>query len=104
MAISEMNSHINSSPSKRHIKPGCIDNMRSITVTLLVLGLVSLALAQYDYADVIRRSLLFYEAQRTGVLPANNRIPWRGNSFVTDRGANGENLSGGYFDGMNGII
>ncbi|XP_037042777.1 endoglucanase E-4-like [Bradysia coprophila] len=72
--------------------------MRSITITLLVLGLVSLALAQYDYADVIRRSLLFYEAQRTGVLPANNRVPWRGNSFVTDRGVNGENLSGGYFD------
>lgn len=73
--------------------------MKTFIVSLLVLGLVSLALAQFNYADVVGRSLLFYEAQRTGVLPAGNRVPWRGNSFVTDRGLNGENLSGGYFDG-----
>lgn len=73
--------------------------MKFLTICLLVLGLVSLALAQFNYADVLGRSLLFYEAQRTGVLPANNRVPWRGNSFVTDQGINGENLSGGYFDG-----
>ncbi len=73
--------------------------MRIVTVSLLVLGLASFALAQYDYGDVVRRSLLFYEAQRTGVLPASNRIPWRGNSFVTDQGLGGINLAGGYFDG-----
>lgn len=67
---------------------------------LLLLGLASLTLANYDYGDVVRRSLLFYEAQRTGVLPPTNRIPWRGNSFITDQGVNGENLAGGYFDGM----
>lgn len=72
--------------------------MKIITISVFVLGLASFALAQVNYADVVGRSLLFYEAQRTGVLPANNRVPWRGNTFVTDQGVNGENLSGGYFD------
>lgn len=78
--------------------------MRIAAILLLVVGLASYAVANYDYADIIRRSLLFYEAQRTGILPANNRIPWRGNTFVTDRGVNGENLSGGYFDGNNILL
>lgn len=81
------------------IKSGCTSNMRIVYVALLVLGLASSAIAQYDYGDIIRRSLLFYEAQRTGPLPATNRVPWRGNSFVTDQGVGGINLAGGYFDG-----
>lgn len=55
--------------------------------------------SDYNYAEVLEKSLLFYEAQRTGYLPADNRIPWRGDSFVTDQGDDGEDLSGGYFDG-----
>lgn len=57
------------------------------------------AASDYNYAEVLEKSLLFYEAQRTGYLPSNNRIPWRGDSFVSDRGDDGEDLSGGYFDG-----
>ncbi|CAF1310342.1 unnamed protein product, partial [Didymodactylos carnosus] len=52
----------------------------------------------YDYGAVLRASLLFYEAQRAGKLPANNRIPWRSDSMLMDRGENGEDLTGGYFD------
>jgi hypothetical protein len=48
----------------------------------------------YDYGKVIHASLLFYEAQRSGKLPAGNRIPWRRNSFLDDRGDNGEDLTG----------
>lgn len=47
---------------------------------------------------MLSSSLLFYEAQRTGKLPANNRIKWRGDSMLMDRGDNGEDLTGGYFD------
>ena len=54
--------------------------------------------AKYDYGTVIRASLLFYEAQRAGKLPANNRIGWRGDSMLMDKGNNGEDLTGGYFD------
>lgn len=52
-----------------------------------------------DYAKVLELSLLFYEAQRSGRLPADNRIPWRGDSALNDRGINGEDLTGGYYDG-----
>jgi endoglucanase len=52
----------------------------------------------YDYGKVIHASLLFYEAQRSGKLPADNRIPWRGDSMLDDKGDNGEDLTGGYFD------
>ncbi|XP_070565348.1 endoglucanase 4-like [Ptychodera flava] len=52
----------------------------------------------YDYNEVLHKSLLFYEAQRSGALPPNNRIPWRGDSALGDRGQNGEDLTGGYYD------
>lgn len=54
--------------------------------------------SKYDYAEVLRLSLLFYEAQRSGYLPDNNRIPWRGSSGLNDRGIHGEDLVGGYYD------
>jgi len=54
---------------------------------------------QYDYDEVIRKSILFYEAQRSGKLPANNRIPYRGDSALGDKGLSNEDLSGGWYDG-----
>ena len=46
----------------------------------------------YDYAEVLDLSLQFYEAQRSGPLPADNRVPWRGDSFLQDA------VPGGYHD------
>ena len=54
---------------------------------------------RYDFGEVLRLSNLFYEAQRSGKLPADNRIPWRGDSSLGDVGNNGEDLTGGYHDG-----
>ncbi|GAB1861543.1 cellulase [Camponotus japonicus] len=54
-----------------------------------------------DYAEVLKLSLLFYEAQRSGKLPRENRIPWRGDSALHDAGWEGEDLTGGYYDGHN---
>ncbi|UJR38661.1 hypothetical protein I4U23_031327 [Adineta vaga] len=51
----------------------------------------------YDYGAVLYASLLFYESQRSGRLPSNKRISWRGDSMLNDRGKNGEDLTGGYF-------
>ncbi|XP_070565078.1 uncharacterized protein [Ptychodera flava] len=53
---------------------------------------------EYDYGEVLHKSLLFYEAQRSGKLPDDNRIPWRNDSAMDDRGINGEDLTGGYYD------
>ena len=54
---------------------------------------------RYDYGHALSLSILFYDAQRTGKLPANNPIAWRGDSLLYERGDHGEDLSGGWFDG-----
>ena len=52
----------------------------------------------YNYADVLQKSLLFYDAQRSGDLPANFPLNWRGDSALTDGADVGVDLSGGYYD------
>ena len=37
-----------------------------------------------NYKDALTKSLIFLEAQRSGKLPANNRLPWRGDSALED--------------------
>ncbi|CAL1529413.1 unnamed protein product [Lymnaea stagnalis] len=54
--------------------------------------------SKYNYNDVLQKSILFYEAQRSGKLPANKRIPWRGDSALGDKGDAGEDLTGGWYD------
>lgn len=56
------------------------------------------ALEKYNYAEALELSIIFYETQRSGRLPANKRIPWRGDSGLTDAGENGEDLTGGWYD------
>ena len=55
--------------------------------------------SDYNYSHVLELSLLFYEAQRSGKLPIDNRISWRGDSALGDHGQSGEDLTGGYYDG-----
>ena len=55
---------------------------------------------EFDYEEALVKSILFYEAQRSGKLPVNNRIPWRADSALGDKGNNGEDLTGGWYDGM----
>jgi hypothetical protein len=50
------------------------------------------------YADPLALSFLFYEAQRSGALGPRNRIPWRGDSGLADRGPGGRDVSGGWYD------
>ncbi|XP_077982404.1 endoglucanase F-like [Glandiceps talaboti] len=51
----------------------------------------------YNYNEVLHKSILFYEAQRSGKLPVNNRIPWRGDSATSDSDG-AIDLSGGWYD------
>ena len=53
----------------------------------------------YDYNDVIKKSILFFEAERSGELPNDNRIDYRGDSAMGDKGFNNEDLTGGWYDG-----
>ncbi|XP_064612033.1 endoglucanase E-4-like [Liolophura sinensis] len=53
---------------------------------------------KYDYGDVLGKSILFYEAQRSGKLPPNNRVSWRGDSALKDGSDVGHDLTGGWYD------
>ena len=37
-----------------------------------------------NYKEALTKSLIFLEAQRSGKLPKNNRVPWRGDSALDD--------------------
>jgi endoglucanase len=56
----------------------------------------------YPYGDVLGKSLLFLEAQRSGNLTnmpdGGNRVTWRGNQLLNDGADAGLDLSGGYYE------
>ncbi|RVW45466.1 Endoglucanase 5 [Vitis vinifera] len=63
-------------------------------VLAIFLGLFALeatAGASFNYGDAMEKSLMFFEAQRSGKLPVNQRVKWRGIRDSVD-------LVGGYYD------
>ncbi|KAF3775790.1 Endoglucanase 16 [Nymphaea thermarum] len=54
--------------------------------------------ADFNYKDALSKSILFLEAQRSGRLPPDNRIPWRGHSGLQDGNDSSVDLVGGYYD------
>ena len=67
----------------------------------LALNLSALALtsnAAPNYGEALQKSIYFYEAQQSGVLPDWNRTEWRGDSTVNDGSDNNIDLSGGWYD------
>jgi len=64
---------------------------------IALLGLLALAsvvrtasgAGGHDYAAALKKTILYFEAQRSGVLPPNQRVTWRGNSGLFDGKANG---------------
>jgi endoglucanase len=44
----------------------------------------ALAAAGFDYKDALSKTIIFLEAQRSGKLPPNNRVKWRGDSALDD--------------------
>ncbi|KAI4372102.1 hypothetical protein MLD38_010381 [Melastoma candidum] len=53
-----------------------------ILASALVLAhcLLPTSLARHDYGQALGKSILFFEAQRSGGLPENQRVSWRSNS------------------------
>src|SRR5499426_4543366 len=52
----------------------------------------------FNYGEALQKSLFFYEAQQSGVLPDWNRVNWRGDSGLNDGSDVGKNLTGGWYD------
>ncbi|MFA0813595.1 glycoside hydrolase family 9 protein [Microbulbifer epialgicus] len=51
-----------------------------------------------NYGEALQKSIYFYEAQQSGVLPPWNRVEWRGDSTLDDGADNNVDLSGGWYD------
>ncbi|MDN4068472.1 glycoside hydrolase family 9 protein [Paenibacillus vini] len=61
-------------------------------------GKASAAASDYNYAEALQKSIYFYETQRSGELPDNNRVEWRGDSGMQDGADVGHDLTGGWYD------
>lgn len=55
-------------------------------ISVLLVGLLALEAVSYnfDYGNAMDKTLLFFEAQRSGKLPPNQRVKWRGDSGLKD--------------------
>ncbi|KAL8456649.1 hypothetical protein ACS0TY_034766 [Phlomoides rotata] len=69
---------------------------------ILILALLAFPIfpfsQSFDYGDALSKSLLYFEAQRSGRLPHNQRVRWRHHSGLTDGLEQGVDLVGGYYD------
>ncbi|OAY75192.1 Endoglucanase 13 [Ananas comosus] len=75
--------------------------MGRLSISLAFLTVVSVlgsTATAFDYKDALEKSLLFFEAQRSGKLPPDRRVKWRGDSALTDGFEQGVDLVGGYYD------
>ncbi|KDP39180.1 hypothetical protein JCGZ_00937 [Jatropha curcas] len=52
----------------------------------------------FNYTEALSKSLLYFEAQRSGRLPYNQRVTWRHHSALIDGLEQGVDLVGGYYD------
>ncbi|KAK6935440.1 Glycoside hydrolase family 9 [Dillenia turbinata] len=57
----------------------------------------------YDYKVALANAILFFEGQRSGKLPENQRVHWRGDSALSDGMPDKVNLMGGYYDAGDNI-
>jgi hypothetical protein len=71
---------------------------RWFAVAIAVSTATPAAAQSFNYAEALQKSLFFYEAQRSGPLPASNRVNWRGDSGLTDGSDVGRDLTGGWYD------
>ncbi|XP_020096917.1 endoglucanase 19-like [Ananas comosus] len=77
----------------------CAKMLVHVMVVVVVAVVVPLgAYGGHDYGKALSKSILYFEAQRSGYLPSNQRVTWRANSGLLDGKANGVDLVGGYYD------
>jgi len=80
--------------------------LASLTLLAVLASAISLTLPgraapAFNYAEALQKTILFYEAQRSGRLSTSSiptRFTWRGDSQLTDGQAQGIDLTGGMVD------
>ena len=74
-----------------------ISMITTITLVAIIVIIWLVLPKEFDWNRQLRDSLTFYDAQKSGRLPASNPIPWRGDSCLNDTAPNGASLVGGYY-------
>ncbi|XP_030933032.1 endoglucanase 4-like isoform X2 [Quercus lobata] len=69
-----------------------------LLVLVAMTMVVATKVASHDYGDALSKSILFFEGQRSGKLPPNQRMTWRKDSALRDGFDIGVDLVGGYYD------
>lgn len=62
-------------------------DMGRVFLPFFLLAFCSVAVTVDDvssYDDVLAKAILFFEGQRSGKLPENQEVKWRGNSGLSD--------------------
>ncbi|KAL0738850.1 hypothetical protein Bca4012_015060 [Brassica carinata] len=73
-----------------------------LLVMLIGLFMAFQSLGTLDYGHALNKSILFFEGQRSGKLPAKQRVTWRADSALSDGSPDNVNLIGGYYDAGDG--
>lgn len=66
--------------------------------TMAFNGVEVKAATNFNYGDAFQKALMFYEFQKSGDLPDNQRNNWRGDSGLKDGADVGLDLTGGWYD------
>jgi endoglucanase len=93
--------HLISQLFKFSPKPRKTNKILPGILTLIIIVLTSvptISTTPENYGEALQKSILFYEAQQAGKLPAWNRVPWRDDSTLNDGADVGVDLSGGWLD------
>ena len=64
-----------------------IDTMSQVQRLLVLVAMMMVVVtkvASHDYGDALSKSILFFEGQRSGKLPPNQRMTWRKDSALRD--------------------
>ncbi|KAF5751065.1 Glycosyl hydrolase 9B18 [Tripterygium wilfordii] len=69
-----------------------------LLLLLLFLQLSLLQSSSHDYNDALSKAIQFFEGQRSGFLPNDQRVNWRANSGLSDGWMYNTDLTGGYYD------
>ena len=62
----------------------CFLTIQSMCIVLLLLSTSGKVSAGLNYGEALTKSLLYFEAQRSGKLPSDQRVQWRGDSAPGD--------------------
>ncbi|KAJ7964806.1 Endoglucanase [Quillaja saponaria] len=82
--------HLEASKISRFVQQCCL--------FLFIFTIFTTKTQALDLADALSKSILYFESQRSGRLPYNQRVTWRDHSGLTDGLEQGVDLVGGYYD------